>query len=493
MSLNQFKLFLRRWIAFCDKILVFNKKLSLILLFGLILAILSLTNNVFALSTLENDFDDYNLGDFRGQDADWIVQASSTIFIADNVYQSGGKSLYFEPDVGTRYLYAHLDSEQEQGTFKFYSMFNSSSTTGGGYQTIILSDDDGDKCAYLVVGFEDYEETFYSYYDRDNNLISLGIFEGIPTLWKKLEVQWDTSVSTSTRAMRYRFDSTSWNNWEDVLEWDCDGVSYITITDGQAGQSDDFGIYYDSFSQYGITPLRVWASEPESGTEITNFMTDFTFNWTGLDSSIYSDMSLLVSFKNTLGIHSKSLKFNNLSYSGSTTTKLTNFEIDRNGDWYFHAVSWEWHYEIIEGLYLTPTGYIEEITDDLTDGTYYLDVNVEALEELFVMPNFEDWYDEKTDGATPTQLFISIASFLQPIFEPIGEFGTKISSFLNLAYSYTQGNNLGAKIPLVVNYITVIEFLFGGFPIIKIFIVFLLIFSGMFIFKFLMRFIPFLG
>jgi len=64
---------------------------------------------------------------------------------------------------------------------------------------------------------------------------------------------------------------------------------------------------------------------------------------------------------------------------------------------------------------------------------------------------------------------------------------------LDTGQAYNTGVELGTFIPLYRDYIEGIEYFFGGFPLVQIFIVLVILLIGIFIFRLILKFIPFIG
>ena len=90
-------------------------------------------------------------------------------------------------------------------------------------------------------------------------------------------------------------------------------------------------------------------------------------------------------------------------------------------------------------------------------------------------------------------LFASVATALGPTFSNIGEFGQTISDYFDVDEAYARGKEIGLSIPIFRYYLSTIDTFFGGFPLMTIFLIILLLMVGIFVFKMIMKFIPFLG
>lgn len=251
--------------------------------------------------------------------------------------------------------------------------------------------------------------------------------------------------------------------------------------------------YFDYFNF--PTPPEIawgnaWGINPESETEITNLNKLFTFGYNNLIGD-----TLYIAFKNKeTGIFSNAKMYNieNIGESGEITLNLQDFQIEKNGNWFFYAEVMIGTPEIIQGLYLTGR-YSFEMSGDITDSTYYLKINVEGFEPIFSMSDFENWYLANAKFDEPTDMFSAVAGFFSPIFSLVGEFGSRISNYFQVNEAYTRGYEIGKVIPIFSYYVNQINNFFGGFPIIQMLLVVILLLIGIFIFKVIMKFIPFIG
>lgn len=236
----------------------------------------------------------------------------------------------------------------------------------------------------------------------------------------------------------------------------------------------------------------IFALSPASETAITEEGTNFTFGWENLDD--YNIM--IVGFNNRLtGLSSDYINYDvETLVGGSTEINLDAFGIDRNGDWYFQGFASMLTPEIYEDIYFTGR-YITQTTDDLAfDDNYYLPFSITGFETLFVMETFEDWYEvNSTRYDSPTNMFVALTGFFTPVFGTIGEFGQRIENYFDLGEAYSNGYNFGKSIPIFGFYLEQIGYFIGNFPIIRWVFIVLLFFIGVFLFRLVLKFIPFLG
>jgi hypothetical protein len=240
-----------------------------------------------------------------------------------------------------------------------------------------------------------------------------------------------------------------------------------------------------------VAEASVWASEPPSETEITSLDQNITINWAGLGD--YDTLYLTFINNGTqITTDAKSYEITTIGESGNMSIALTDFNFEKNGRWYLKSVASYGGYLIESGMFLS--GYGSQFTEDLTDGTYYLDINISGFEDIFAMSDFTDWYHDNVDRfAEPTDTFATMAGFLTPIFSYIGEFGNRISGYFNNDEANARGYEVGRSIPVFTYYVGQVAYFLGGFPLMSTFIVILLIMVGIFIFRLVIRFIPHFG
>lgn len=278
--------------------------------------------------------------------------------------------------------------------------------------------------------------------------------------------------------------------------WLGSGYYYIVWWTTLAGEQTNVAYhkFYSIDEQHFILleEGQIWASDPASGTIITNPESSFTFNWAGIDP--YNLLG--IGFNNRLtGISSDYIYYEIDSLIGSSTTiNLNTFGIDRNGNWYFQGFLTALTPETYEDVFFTGR-YTSISTNDLAeDQNYYLTFSVLGFETIFVMETFEDWYAiNSTRYDSPTNMFIAITGVIGPIFNRIGEFGQRIEDYFNLDEAYSSGFGIGRNIPIFGYYLAQISFFIGNFPFIKWVFIILLFFVGVFIFRLVLKFIPFLG
>lgn len=251
--------------------------------------------------------------------------------------------------------------------------------------------------------------------------------------------------------------------------------------------------YFDEFKAEGIPPElegQVWGINPNSGTEITDLNTTLTIGYQDLGN--YDSLYVALKHPQT-GLFTNAKKYDilDIGSNGELGINLQNFNIEKNANWYLHAVATYEGYQYEDELFLSDYGW--NWTGDLTDGSYYLDVNIEGFEEIFAMSDFNSWYAEYSKFDEPTEMFSSIVGTFSPIFSVIGEFGNRIKNYFDVNSAYSKGYEIGKAIPIFSYYTGQITHFLGGFPIISWLLIIILILVGIFIFRIILKFIPFLG
>lgn len=232
-----------------------------------------------------------------------------------------------------------------------------------------------------------------------------------------------------------------------------------------------------------------WASDepslltiisPENGSTITDLSTNLVVDWSNIDHTYWTDIK--IAFNDYLiGETSKIYDYTINADSGEFSIPLSIFGISKNGYWTFNSV--------VENA--------TEINFDVPNPAYGLTFNVVGLPTPYAFTDFDTWYSENvSDYETPSVWAKAMVGFLQPIFEKVGEFGNRITSYLNILTAYEKGFSIGSVFPVVIAYIGKIDLFFGGFPIMQFFQWAILIMIGLFSVKIILKllsFIPFFG
>lgn len=415
---------------------------------------------VLGASPVEDDFDTYNTGALYPQSiwADWggyndpvvnttlFVSSPNSIFTETNQYMRGYATGTAVESGSVKISFYSVDGivACPRGTF----LQVGTGAYGGERIGTIEVKTIGSDCK--VIGDNLYED-----------YIVLGDFTF--DIWHTFEIEWDKD----THSVRYKYDTGSWTAWrvKEVFEH----ADAIVLSTGVAGSRD----YFDNL-EAGAPPtppeLRVWGVSPESGTTATSTATNFTIGWEGFDfEDIYTDFVFSFYEENT-EIIVGSVIYTPTTTAGTYTLPFSSFGFDKNGKYYLKAKArsplWE---------------YTAYYTSDLVSPEWWINFNVSGWEAVFEMPEFESWYASTSKFATSTAIFTGITTFLSPIMNKLGEFGNKVVEFLDLEEAYDRGYDLGKIIPTFRHYVSGIEVFFGGFPIIQIFLAFIVILLGVFV------------
>lgn len=286
---------------------------------------------------------------------------------------------------------------------------------------------------------------------------------------------------------------TTLNTWEPyrAYQW------YVCDDNTFNNCGANYTIYFDE-NGFVVYPLKIYGSSPASGTTITDFESpSLSITYQGFDWDIYD--GFVVNFRDdVIGVAAKSIQFlaEDLDPSGNGTEviNLADFEIDENGKWYLTALGFGADLDIQGGMFLTTRGYVDFWSDELVDPEYYLNINVAGLPTPYTFDEPETWYSENVlRFDSPTTFFTSFTDIFGPIFEKIAEFGNRILPMFNQTEAYDRGYALGEIFPIARGYISKIDMFFGGFPLASFLTYIILIMLGIFIFRIIMKFIPFLG
>lgn len=365
-------------------------------------------------------------------------------------------------------------------SFKFYN-----TSTADGYATLFLTAPNG-STSIPTFYFIESGATFNVYYGGgypSGTLYTTGL---AMNTWHTAYVEWDTETDLA----RIKINELDYSAWFTLATGAGDEVGGFSI---RLGYADN--VYFDDFLVESVEPPpldpRVWGIDPVSETEITDLNTSFEFGWEDLDDWD----TLWLNFQNRpTGIFTQGQEILiTTSPSGSAVFNLTDFNFDRYGTFYFHAVAGKEVMEVIEGMFITGK-YISEWTGDLVSPEYDLILTTTTgLAPIFEMSDFLAWYSANAKFPTPTNMFSAIAGFFDPIFNKIGEFGNRIKDYFNVNEAYGQGYEIGKSVPYFTYFVGQVSLFLGGFPIMKWLFVIVLLLTGIFIFRLIMKFIPFLG
>ena len=428
--------------------------------------------DVFGATIFEDDFESYNLGNINGQGG-WSDTTDIVDVVNDNVFQGekAGHCYNSDPNSTWAFKTGAITPAPFEFTFKFYvlepvfSVADIIFNLGGGITgTSTISTYLGSKLQWN----NDTQKIEFYTYDFFSATWILNSSEVATSTWHTL------TFEGSNNQWRAKIDTGEWSIWN-TPENNFDWISRFTIFGGY------LHFYFDQMGapELGAPEFRVYGISPVSGTEITSTSTEFSFGWEGLATSTSYYQGFWLNFREkTTGIKTEGYLFTTAEPTGTATTSLENFNFVKNSDYYLTAVG---------------AGYTYGYYTDLVSPEFYYTINIAGLPDVFKMTDFSTWYSENSKFATPTAIFVSLTGFLEPVFSKIGEFGERTTEFFDLDDAYTRGYDIGIIFPTFTQYINEIEVFMGGFPIIRLFLVSLIVLLGIFIIKLIMKFIPFFG
>lgn len=457
-------------------------------------------------SSWEEDFEEYDTGLLYQVAEKWEYMPATPSFHDSQYFRVSSSQAYNGLQSG------YVDSSEVSGyTFIRYNP-NSNISSGVHELTINLKQ----------VYWYDPNYLIFEFYSADNDRVYVKLFKEGTNFWtlrggihevscsdgsyvgssENIIIDTDTlfPVDTWTKLYfkinfnRHTFEISGNNGSEDTDEkcfWFTgnetdETLSYIQVISYRSRA------YFDYFNttEYPEPPVYVWGITPVSGSEITDLESILKIEYEGLN--LYDSLYITLKHPQT-GIFTDAKQFDiiDIGGSGELEIPLTHFNIEKNGNWYLHAVATYGGYQYEDELFLS--GYGWNWTGDLTDGFYYLDINIDGFEEMFFMSDFETWYSENAKFDTPTDMFYDIASVFSPIFSMIGEFGNRIINYFDLDSAYSKGYDIGRSLPIFRYYVEQITHFLGGFPIMVWLLIIILLLVGIFIFRIILKFIPFLG
>jgi len=448
------------------------------LLIGILWLIFGAFSLLLAAEPFSDSFEAYNLGDLSGQGGWQHLSSTGHYFVIDTEHHTGAKSVEVIA-AGTNGRIDNVSGELlPAGSWSFW--FKKSA--GSSFIILLQGENSNPElgCGEL---FLDTHLGKVSIYDMAGGYPIVDFDDTPYAEWFKITTEWDFG----TGLYRAKLNEGAFSGWQHLYA-DCESTGFKGVRFFYAGTEP---LYLDDIGEITPPPARVWGITPASETEITDLNTTFEFGWEGLDDWD----SLSVVFKNRpTGIFTTGKEFliEEIGTSGEMELNLLDFNFDRNGKFYFFATATKMVPEIIEGMFLTGRQSYEW-SEDLVSPEYYLTINVGGYTPIYEMSNFTEWYGTNAKFDEPTAMFLAITGFFEPVFNKIGEFGNRISDYFNTNESYTQGYEIGKAVPYFTYFIGQVDFFLGGFPIMKWLFVIILLLTGIFIFRLILKFIPGLG
>ena len=460
-----------------------NKRFwSLVIFIPLTVAILWVLLGAFSLimaqTTFDDDFNAYDTGALYGQGI-WLKTYTYGANVIDDPVFEGARGVNMCSTFGSANITTQTITPATTGTIYWYLRFLLSSS-----DSIQLADNVYAGVPILKWAYVS-DEVIFSVFNGAS-YVEQSRIDYDPGAWYKFGATWNSTLN------QYSFYIV--DEWTETFEHASFSYAVDTFIMSASCPSAGKLTYIDYINSSGEPPYvepKIWGTDPASEAEITDLETSFEFGWEGLED--WDTIS--VAFQNrSTGIFTDAKEYiiETVSPSGSVVLSLENFNFDRNGIYYFYGVATRQVIEVLEGMYLTGR-YSYDWSEDLVDPEFWYTINIEGFSEIFEMSGFEGWYSEISKFATPTDMFVGIVGFFEPIFNKIGEFGNRIEDYFNLNEVYSQGYGIGKTIPYFTYFVGQVSLLLGGFPILKWLSIAMLILVGFFVFRLILKFIPGLG
>lgn len=434
-----------------------------------------------ATSPFLDNFDSYGVGDLTGQN-NWIACPGFpySVKVSTMNSQSSPNSARIYNPSGNACSKNETTITDIPNGFQFYFYATDPNIDSGEQIVVRFFNPVGDPIVYLYC----QSGVDLCYYKFNLSGAGTDYVEIDADVWHKLEISWAVGVGGFTK-IRAKLNDGDWEQWYQMAVNTTPQFLRLQNWFGESGKW-----FVDDITKIYV-PEKVWAISPASETEITSLTATFEFGWEGLDD--YDSLSIVFHNRPT-GIFSeaKVYEIETIGTSGSIELSFENFNFDRNGKFYFYAIASKYVPTVIDDMYLTG-GYSYEWSGDLVDPEHWFTINISGITPVFEMSDFETWYSAEAKFATPTALFVSITGFFEPIFNKIGEFGSRIVDYFNVNEAYSQGYEIGKAIPFFAFFVGETSLFLGGFPILKWLFIVMLLLVGIFIFRLILKFIPGLG
>ena len=298
--------------------------------------------------------------------------------------------------------------------------------------------------------------------------------------WYLFEIQFDKQEGNG-RA-RLRIAGASWTDWATTTDSCLSGVDTL-----QFGIYDEYKVWIDDISETVYeTDASFTIYPPVSGATITDPTTeDFDISWLDYDPEEYYDFCIFFQEYETGIITGQKCLIRFDEMGTEEDIFFDDFNFDRNGK----------YKAIVKARKINESGRPYIATGNLMyDTDYHIFINVDGWEDYFSMPDYTEWYATTVDRfASPTDFFSGVAGFLDPFFSKIGEFGNRVEEYFDSEEAYNTGYELGIGIPLMRQYVDLVDVFFGGFPVIEVFLIILVLMLAIFIVRLILKLIPTLG
>lgn len=423
-----------------------------------IFVVVGLLCSNLAWAGVDENFDSYSPGDLSGQ-GDWETGGVSCL-VSDGQF-------FTSPNSAKTLSSANCNnfkdfSAEVSGSQRFYFYQSSSSANYNGF-TFRIRESATDKITFsaykksAVLG-----EIWLSGIGGSNKDYDLDV-------WNEVLVEWQFP-----NQVRYNLNDSGFTSWFSA------GVSWTALDRVYFANWQNAGWTFDIyFDELGYPPVgfQFDVISPANESTIEDLENEITFSWSGWDFEDIYEAFVFWFVREGTGVSTNLIIYYPSSEAGEIAYPFSDFEFEKNGYYFLKA-------RRADGTF----------GEELIYPDYWIMIDVEGFSEAFSMLDFETWYAENVDRfASSTPVFLAISGVISPIFSQIGDFGFDTLGFLDTDEALSTGVNLGKYIPLYRGYIEEIEYFFGGFPLIQIFILLVLLLVGIFIFRLILKFIPGLG
>jgi len=433
-------------------------------LFLIVIFLLSMANNVFAVGTtpFEDDFDSYYIGDLVPQ-GDWATSTSPSSSLSPQVtttdYHSAPNSMWWQ---AKRYSAYKHGTEIAIGEWSFWAKIKAGLGNNTRTVQVVLTE----------TGFSDLFTLRFSCVDNNcetSELISIqtyiktsGFVEigQIPlNTWTSFQIQWDAS----TDLFRWKVGTGSWSDWLQPFT----NFSYIKGFFVQGGYYSDptFEIYLDDISSSPFSSIEITSPTTESSRS-AEFYLQGNFNIKSEDWD-----RIMVIFEQW--------------HASSTCPEYQSedWETEYANGWFINQSM-----PFFSDFFSTSTGNFSILIDDLRTGEYnctrcyfineteatissekcpmyaltITEITPPTAEFYYPFLTWQTYYTTSSEEfATSTPLFENMANALTPVVNKMGDFILYAKEYFDLSQAMAKGNELGQAIPKARGYLEMIDDFIG--------------------------------
>lgn len=395
---------------------------------------------VSATPVLTENLDDKNVGELNSQNG-WVFPSGFTNsgIVITGFYLSPFNSLWFSDDVLAQGS-EKTGTAREIGEFSFVFDFSASSTYTPSYGTIYLNQDETENPARIVL---------YCGGNRcdlngaEVGLNNITICSALASEWNLVRIQFDET----TEKVRGSCNQQGWSEWLDAYTGAFDYINKIKIIGSYFGVGFEF--YLDDLGEG--TPNQFCAEIESQGLcEATGCCWYF-------DEWLFVNKFYPYEFCISCQMGTCASEFESCKYCSEAECGEQEF-------CYWYDKTDECRYgtgHCGEGLELQ---LCDNKADCETNGGYWYD------DFCFFYPKSEllDWeayYDEHGDYATPSAWISGVASSTGGLLSKIGGFLGAFDENFDLNLAYSRGKELGSALPVARGYLAIIDDFLGGLPI----------------------------